>query len=147
MSLAERRLPQYCCLWRHKHSFKAEQGKFLDNFSRFACFECLRKRRRKHVIKEAAKVSTAEYELCQELHRSGVKFRHHFKLGRWEFDFAFPDLNILLEIDGPAHEYRYQQRVDCVKDGVARDEGWTMVRVVSGPGLIQRVSTALSLRS
>ena len=151
MSLAERRLPQYCSLRRHLRdkkgslrSFRPEDGKFIDNFSRFICFGCLRRERRKTVIRQAAKVSTAEYELAQELYRAGKRFKHHFKLGKWEFDFAFPEERTLLEIDGPAHDFDRQKRIDQVKSGVARDQGWRVVRVKSGPGLIRRVALALA---
>lgn len=144
MSLAERRLPQYCCLRRHGRSFQPQDGKFLDNFTRFACFDCLRKDRRRRTIKKVAVDSTAEYEVAQELQRIGRRFRHHFMLGKWEFDFAFPDERLLLEIDGPDHNYHHQQKVDYVKTGFAQDEGWRVVRVKTGPGLIRRVAEALA---
>lgn len=143
MSAKERKLPQYCRYKCRSKSFKPHEGKFVDNNRFFVCYDCINSNRRKLAKKAAYKISDAEAELIQALHRSGKRFKHRFRIDKWEYDFAFVDERILLEIDGSAHDYSRQQAVDTLKSGLAKEEGWTVIRVKYGPGLIRRVAEAL----
>jgi very-short-patch-repair endonuclease len=144
MSVTERRLPQYCRYKCRAESFDPSRGKFVDNNSFFVCFGCLNRLRRWHARRAAYEVSDAEAEMMQELHRCGKKFERSFRLGKWEFDYAFPGERVLLELDGRSHDYPRRKALDSMKEEAAVAEGWRVVRVKYGPGLLRRVAAALA---
>ena len=139
------RLPQYCCTHpRDKfRSFKLEEGKLIYNKTRFKCFDCIKRHRRSNHIREAYSVSSGEAEMLQELYRSGKNFKRRFRIGKWEFDYAFMDERILLEIDGYNHTFDKQKNIDRIKGKEAEAKGWRVVRVRYGPGMLHRVAVAL----
>lgn len=57
----------------------------------------------------------AQYEIC-------VNDR------RFIADYAYPDLRLLIEIDGPHHRDPVQQAADEVRDEILRAAGWTIYR-------------------
>ena len=145
MSKAERKLPQYCyCHPRTDYrSFHPDEGKFIENFSRFICWGCLSKQ---YGVKQAnalRRVSQSELDVAIWLDSCHAGHKRHFELGGFEFDFAFPEQKVLLEIDGSKHKKRNTKRLDQLKDWEVTQAGWRVIHVPTGDGLLKRASDAL----
>jgi len=57
----------------------------------------------------------------------GLDFEVHFPLGPYRLDFAFPDVRLCIEIDGPQHEERREH--DAKRDRYLFDRGWKTLRI------------------
>ena len=147
LSKAERALPQYCyCHPRSDYrSFKASEGRFIRNNSVFICNGCLGvniEQDKKKVIKA---ISEPEDLVKQWLDSCHAGYEQHFKLLTWEFDFAFPENKLLVEVDGSKHESRNTSNLDKIKQREAEEEGWTVAHVPTGPGLLKRFSDTVMM--
>jgi very-short-patch-repair endonuclease len=62
---------------------------------------------------------------AMRLHRAG----HQHRVGRYRLDFAWPQIKLGLEIDGP-HHFRPDVAVkDTFRDSELQDQGWLIFRV------------------
>lgn len=70
---------------------------------------------------------------------------HEFEypLGGYVFDLALLDVRTLVEFDGPSH--RSEQARDAVKDAVAREHGFTLVRRHVRPSAVVEASAVAGL--
>lgn len=53
--------------------------------------------------------TAAEAKLWQRLRKEqirGVKFRRQFAIDRFITDFCSPQIRLIIEVDGPTHQYR-----------------------------------------
>lgn len=50
------------------------------------------------------------------------------RIGKYFVDFAFPDINVVVEYDGPGHEN--QKECDLEREEYLRSQGWIVVRIV-----------------
>lgn len=100
------------------------------------------------------KVAAAGYQLgthpenlaTYRLGQWGHKFVQQHRIGNYRADFAFPDLGVVLEIDGPHHQRPDVAVLDTFRDAQIRAEGWVVIRVDIGPTFeeqLARVSIVL----
>ena len=71
-----------------------------------------------------------ENYVTMRLHRwgiYGVKRQH--RIGRYRIDFAFPDVRIALEVDGPHHWRPDVAAKDVGRDAALRADGWVTLRI------------------
>lgn len=57
----------------------------------------------------------------------GIEQQH--RVGPYRLDFAWPDLKVALEVDGPTHFAPSKAAHDAVRDSALRTEGWLVFRV------------------
>ena len=55
----------------------------------------------------------------------------NYPFGIYEFDFAFPQLKIYIEIDGSTHLQQRVIEIDKRKDEKAKSEGWKGLRITT----------------
>lgn len=147
MSKAERKLPQWCfCHPRNDYrSFRPDEGRFINNFSAFICYDCLAKQGRHRQATAAFRTSPLEGEAVQALRAAGFRFQYQFTLGRYRFDLAFPRQRLLIELDGKSwHNSRRSRARDACKQRYAESEGWRVVHIPNGPGLFKRIVDAIA---
>lgn len=143
LSKSEQNLPQYCYChprdaWR---SFTKDEGKFVSNNRLFICSECLQAKNKAYAELQLRKQSKPELDVHKFLDSHHVVFKHHYKLDGWEYDFFFPNMKLLVEIDGSKHRTsKNTQNIDSIKDKCAKRHGYSIIRVPTGPGLLKRLS-------
>ena len=73
--------------------------------------------------------TAAEAKLWQRLRKSqirGVKFRRQFAIERFIADFCAPSIRLIIEVDGPTHEYT--QAEDAIRQAYLESVGFTVIR-------------------
>ncbi len=73
--------------------------------------------------------TAAESTLWQRIRKEqirGVKFRRQFAIERFITDFCSPQLHLIIEVDGPIHQYT--QPEDAIRQGFLEDAGFTVLR-------------------
>ena len=115
-----------------------DHGRFLPNTQYrkaqvWVCLPCLAKPQRQH---RKGLESPLEKKVREALHVFGEPFNAEYRVGTAKFfyDFAFPRLKLLLEIDSRTwHGSKRKRRVDAAKKANAEAHGWKLVRVFNGP--------------
>ena len=86
------------------------------------------------VAREFRKEPTRGEEILWEALRAkkvdGVKFRRQQPVGPFVVDFYAPTLRLVIEIDGPVHEY--QQEADRARQEILEQLGLKIVRLSAG---------------
>lgn len=82
----------------------------------------------------------AEYVLWQELRRRklGVKFRRQFNIGPFIVDFYCHSLKLIIEADGPIHQYQIEY--DRYRNAWLRSKEHTVLRFTNDAILFERES-------
>ncbi len=73
--------------------------------------------------------TAAEAKLWQRLRKSqfrDVKFRRQFAIERFIVDFCAPGIRLIIEVDGPTHEYT--QAEDAIRQAYLESVGFTVMR-------------------
>ncbi len=73
--------------------------------------------------------TAAEAKLWQRLRKNqirGVKFRRQFAIERFITDFCAPSIRLIIEVDGPTHEYT--QAEDAIRQVYLESAGFTVLR-------------------
>lgn len=153
MPRALRKLSQLCSVHPRTGKLKApvkffrpDQGKFITDHKRgtvFVCFDCLRKEYKSKAKRSLVKRSSPQHDVYNDFDRAGIKFKYEYHIDKWPFDFAFPELRLLIEIDDPLHDTKQGKSRDFFKTKFAEEQGWTVKRVKTGPDLTARCLTAL----
>ena len=136
-------LPQVCGVCRKLKS--ASLGKFRRGarYSQWIweCDSCLDKPRERtgesHIEKEVrAAVSGIE------------KFRQEFEVAGFSFDFAFPRIQLLVEVNSVRwHTRQFHRKRDARKAAAAEAAGWKLVRVAGEDVAGQAVAAVLSRKA
>lgn len=77
--------------------------------------------------------TSLEQKLIDALEGVGLKrnkdysFQHPTRSG-FIIDFAFTEIKLAVEVDGPHHQTRRQRKHDCFRDKMLRREGWKVIR-------------------
>ncbi|MDR7061718.1 MULTISPECIES: DUF559 domain-containing protein [unclassified Sphingopyxis] len=76
-------------------------------------------------------MSLPEVMLWQRLRArpGGVKFRRQHPVGAYVADFYAPDVRLIVEVDGLAHDHRVER--DAVRDEWLIGQGFVVVRVAA----------------
>ncbi len=61
----------------------------------------------------------------------GVKFRRQHPVGRYVADFYAPDVRLIVELDGLAHDMGDRPERDVARDDWLRAQGFVVVRVAA----------------
>jgi hypothetical protein len=143
-------LPQLCCRCRNRDiggKLKApDQGQFFRSkkYNRppvWVCHDCLR-----HPVRQRrpGQESPAEREVSIALQVFGEWFIPEHQLGPFIYDFAFPKLKLLMEVDSWTWHHSRNRRVrDGRKASFAREAGWEFFRLKIGPKLGWRACYAV----
>lgn len=113
-----------------------DQGRFLPNTRHrkahvWVCNPCLAKPQRQH---RKGLETPLEKKVREAVQVFGEPFVAEYKIGKFLYDFAFPRLKLLLEVDSRTwHSSKHKKHVDRVKGGIANEHGWKLVRVFNGP--------------
>ncbi|MCF8503449.1 MAG: DUF559 domain-containing protein [Caulobacter sp.] len=79
------------------------------------------------------------WQLLRGRKLAGLKFRRQVPIDRYIADFACLEVRLIVELDGPVHEDRYEH--DEQRTDVLRSLGWHVVRfdneeVIAEPGRV-----------
>lgn len=82
-----------------------------------------------YVLNHSSKPSWPEEVFKNALISFGIegwvyKYRHSI----YEYDFAFPDLKLDIEVDGGTHKTEKVKKIDKRRDEFSRQQGWTVLR-------------------
>lgn len=78
--------------------------------------------------------TTLENSVTWRLHLLGALDQTQYRVGKYRLDFAWPDLLIALEADGPFHRNPDVAARDAVRDSYLRSLGWLVFRVDDSTG-------------
>lgn len=150
MNTAFNSLPQLCCRCRNRDiggKLKMpDKGRFFRSKKYnhppvWVCNGCLQHPVR---IRRAGQESPAEREVSIALQVFGEHFIPEYQLGPYLFDFAFPKLMLLMEVDSWTwHSSRSRHARDGRKTSFAREAGWELHRLRVGPKLGKRACHAV----
>lgn len=139
-------LPEICA--RCHRLLDVEQGEWtvIGRKRTFICFSCREKSKaRRETRNRSTRESPAERSLRIFLSGEGFKFVQEYKLGKYCYDFAFPSLNALIEVDSRRyHSSNSQLARDRAKDEYAKECHWTLIRVKAGRWLHSDAFSQLS---
>jgi len=71
----------------------------------------------------------AEKELWRGLRRSTFKFRRQHRINNYIADFYCHEVQLIVEVDGSAHDSEYAQQRDHERDAKLAKLGFTIVRI------------------
>lgn len=77
------------------------------------------------------------------LHRWGVDTSPQHRVGRYRIDFAFPDVLVGIEVDGPHHHRPDVAHKDALRDCQLRRAGWLVLRVNTGDDFEEQLLRAV----
>lgn len=72
--------------------------------------------------------------------QAGHKPKREHRVGSYRVDFAFPDVMIAVEVDGPHHLRPDVATKDVWRDNFLRDAGWLVLRVHYGDGFPEQLA-------
>ena len=104
---------------------------------------------RDRLIREGLRVGTTfENRVMLRLHTWGLLPGCHCQhpVDRYRLDFAWPELMIALEVDGPHHARPDVACLDVLRDGLLRSKGWLVLRIDDASEMepqLERVSRVL----
>lgn len=82
-----------------------------------------------YVINHSSNESYPEKIFRNALTASGITgWVSRYRNGIYQYDFAFVDLKIDVEIDGDTHTQHKVKKIDSRRDNWSKENGWTVVR-------------------
>jgi len=82
-----------------------------------------------YLINHSSKQSYPEQVFQNALISSEITgWFYNYRVGIYQYDFAFPELKIDVEIDGAIHETPKVKRIDERRDAFSKSHGWTVIR-------------------
>lgn len=82
-----------------------------------------------YIINHSSKPSYPEQVFENALKESKITgWVYRFRNGIYEYDFAFPDKKIDVEIDGNTHKSEKVKKIDKRRDLFSKNNGWTVIR-------------------
>ena len=85
-----------------------------------------------YLINHSSKKSYPEKIFEQALISSGITgWIYAYQNGIYEYDFAWPEQKIDVEIDGSTHNLPKVQKIDLRRDKFSKDSGWVVIRFSS----------------
>lgn len=83
-----------------------------------------------YVVNHSSKMSYPEKILYDalELNVDTSLWVYRYRVGIYEYDFAFPSLKIDVEVDGQTHITEKVRKIDIRRDSFAIENGWTVLR-------------------
>ena len=85
-----------------------------------------------YILNHSSKESYPEHIFDNALKSNNFSgYKHPYRFGIYEFDFAFPELLIDVDIDGGTHKLEKVIRIDKIRDEYTKSMGWTVIRFTS----------------
>jgi very-short-patch-repair endonuclease len=82
-----------------------------------------------YLINHSSKQSYPEIIFENALKASGIKgWKYNFQIGLYQYDFAFLESKIDVEIDGATHNTDKVRKIDKRRDKFSNDNGWIVIR-------------------
>jgi very-short-patch-repair endonuclease len=82
-----------------------------------------------YIINHSSKESYPEKVFRKALESSGITgWQQSYRAGIYEYDFAFTEEKIDVEIDGSTHNLEKVKRIDERRDEWSRQNGWRVIR-------------------
>lgn len=82
-----------------------------------------------YVINHSSKKSWPEQVFENALVSSGINgWKYKYRNGMYEYDFAWPEKKIDVEIDGGTHKTEKVKRIDKRRDDFSKGQGWKVIR-------------------
>lgn len=82
-----------------------------------------------YLINHSSKQSYPEQVFQNALEASNITgWIYNYQVGMYQYDFAFPELKIDVEIDGSTHELPKVKKIDERRDTFSKENGWTVLR-------------------
>lgn len=82
-----------------------------------------------YLINHSANKSWPEQVFENALISSGITgWKSRFRNGIYEYDFAFPQQKIDIEIDGGTHKLEKVKLIDARRDAFSKSQGWKVIR-------------------
>lgn len=82
-----------------------------------------------YLINHSSKQSYPERIFENALNSSGITgWIYAYQNGIYEYDFAWPELKIDVEIDGATHLSEKVKKIDARRDKFSQDNGWVVIR-------------------
>jgi very-short-patch-repair endonuclease len=90
------------------------------------------------LIKKDLPLGTSlENKVTWQLSGASVLERFQYRVGRYRLDYAWPDLMVALEADGPHHMRPDVAARDAYRDAELRAQGWLVFRVDNAGGNLE----------
>lgn len=130
-------LPEICCKCRALKT--PDLGRYIvkNRVRKFICDACSdRSQERRRVCgskeRENRRESPAEKALRLFLKDEGFSVVSEYQIGSYFYDFAIPSLRMLIELDSRRYHHGSRAKRDRIKDHIAAQEEWHLVRVRAG---------------
>lgn len=82
-----------------------------------------------YVVNHSSKKSWPEEVFENALKSFGIKgWIYKYRNSIYEYDFAFPDLKLDVEVDGGTHKTEKVKKIDERRDEFSRQQGWKVLR-------------------
>lgn len=82
-----------------------------------------------YLINHSSKQSYPEKVFQNALESKGLQgWLYNYRVGIYQYDFAFPDYKIDVEIDGATHQTEKVKKIDYRRDRFSESNGWTVIR-------------------
>jgi very-short-patch-repair endonuclease len=86
-------------------------------------------RRAREMRKDMTSAESKLWSLLRDRRLITRKFRRQHPIGPWVADFACPAIQLVIEVDGPAHDDPDQQAWDAMKEEYLHLNGWRIIRI------------------
>lgn len=85
-----------------------------------------------YIVNHSSKMSYPEKLFKNGLEESNINgWIYNFRNGIYQYDFAFPELKIDVEIDGQTHNTEKVKKIDERRDTFSKKDGWIVIRFTS----------------
>lgn len=82
-----------------------------------------------YLINHSSKQSYPEKIFQNALEASNITgWIYNYQVGMYQYDFAFPELKIDVEIDGSTHDLPKVKKIDERRDRFSKENGWIVLR-------------------
>lgn len=110
-----------CCSKCNVPLYYSEYAYSIDHHGAALCNRCTKARQKK--------ASPVEKKLNAALRKEKIPALSQYDDGHKTVDFAFKEIKLFLEIDGPYHEKLDQQLRDSMRDLYSRKAGFETIRI------------------
>lgn len=83
-----------------------------------------------YVLNHSSKPSYPEQIFREALERKSIQgWVYQYQMSRYQYDFAFVDAKLDVEIDGSTHNLEKVKQIDQARDEYSKSQGWDVLRI------------------